>query len=233
MKICDFKSWALNESANSNNFTDLPVDKLVRIDTKFANDYINVLDKLLELNDGSEEESSIGDLVFRTVNDEEVFYPDSGKYALLEWVYGISPDEETGKLDMSEIADDYDEIVRFQEEDKKRPIKEAIKNIDTFLEFDHAKSATIVFIYELCHQIHYKNENTGPEVLENSRWYTNSDIWDLVREFVNLSSTNFPKVLDMLPKWYSDLPSLIQILPLDDATLHKYRGTIAGKKFGL
>jgi hypothetical protein len=232
MKIQDFNSWTLNESANSNNFTDLPVNKLVRIDTKFTNDYIDVLDKLLEMNDGSEEDSSIGDLVFRTVNNEEVFYPDSGEYSLLEWFYGISPDEETGELDMSELDSDY-AIECFEEADKKYPIKEAIKNIDTFLKFEHEKSATIVFIYELCHQIHYKNENTGPEVLENSRWYTKSEIWDLVREFVNLSSTNFPKILDMLPKWYSDLPLLIQILPLDDVTLHKYRGTIAGKKFGL
>ena len=227
MKIENFKNWSLNE--NSDQFTELSGYSLPKIDVKFATDFVDLFTSLNRLNGGSEEDSCLGNLIFEIMDIHELYYPDSDKYDVLKWYYGNVINN--GVLDFDSDDVDASDIERFKEENEKENFEEAKKDIDKFLEFDKMKSRSIVYLYELCYQIH--NELPEPEELENSRWYNDTDIWELVKSVVIMSHTDFGKVIDMLPEWFSDISSLVAILPIDDASAHKYRGRIHNKKFGL
>ncbi len=232
MKIENFKNWSLNESQDFFDFSAINANKLRKLDIKFAIDFIDLYTSLFRLIEESTEDACIGDLLFRVIDLPE-YEPETEIFSVLNYYYGDVVDFEDGSLDL----DRKDDFIDFEEQNEKVNYEEAKKDIEKFLELNKFKSRTMVFLYELCYQIH--NENEFPEELENCAWYNEIEVWELVKELIIASQTSFAKVIDMIPNWIEEanfkdfIFLLVTILPVNDDILHKYRGKITGKKFGL
>jgi hypothetical protein len=226
----NFREWCLNESQELD--TEITIEKLAPIDIPFAEKYYDMFLDLNEMNDGSEEDACIGELTFRATGEVD-WYFEYNKYSLLTWFYGSIVDNETGELEPDYETDKYTDehtIEHFENQCAKIPLKDAKTRIDNFLSLDQNKCKTMLYIYELCYQIHH--ELTEPEALGSSRSYTDTDIWDLVIDFVKKSHHDFPTILDMVPEWYN-IDRILHVLPLHPDYKHKFRGRIVGRNYGL
>ena len=223
-KLKNFKEWSLNESAFIKLETEIDLNKAAEIDINFAENYRKLFGRLYEMDEGSEEDTCIGELVLRTTGED--WHYDSSKYELLTWFYGDLIDRNTGEI-LPDHDEDDDE--RFEEQNEVVPLEDAKKRIDVFLAQDKRKCRTMVYLFELCHHAYYKLKE--PDVL-GAREYTWPETWDLVIDFIKKSHDNFPEIFNMVPSWFN-VEEILHLLPLAPEYRQKYKGRMSARKFGI